>query len=223
MRKIGLALIALAVCFTSLAQNGEHISFTALRSSDASKPLLIYLSGDGGMNSFSTSFLKSVCNKGYSIIGIDAKDYFWKKKTPEQASAAVGAVTARFLRDWNLKSFILIGYSFGADVAPFILTRLPTTLSGSARQLVLLSPSATTSFEIKLTEMLGIGGNKGVSVGSEINKITKPVLLVFGNDEKEFPLSEVNLKNKKLLFLAGGHHYDGDVEGLLHQLINRFQ
>lgn len=58
----------------------------------------------------------------------------------------------------------------------------------------MLSPSASTDFEIKISGLLGFGRSKGKNVVNELNKPTTPVVLFFGKDENDFPVSEVNIK-----------------------------
>lgn len=221
MKKINLILLCLAFGSVGRTQSKANLPLSFFRSSDTSKPLVFYITGDGGMNNFSNSLMKAFNSKGYSVLALNAKDYFWKKKTPQQFSAELSTQVSHCLQAWKLKSFVLVGYSFGADVAPFMFSRLPLNLAHEARQLVLLSPSPTTTFEIKLLDMLGMGVNKGENVAAEINKIVKPVLLVLGTDENDFPLSQVT--NKKVLKLPGGHHYDRDANSFCQQLIRVFQ
>src|SRR5436190_16097413 len=108
---------------------------------DTTKPLLFYISGDGGFNKFSTSFMQTLNKQGYAVIGLDAKDYFWHKKDPQEAANAIESAINQYNRQWKRKNIVLIGYSFGADVAPFMFTRFSATLSGKINHLILLSPS----------------------------------------------------------------------------------
>src|SRR5436190_13946887 len=89
---------------------------------DTTKPLVFYISGDGGFNKFSTSFMQSLNKEGYAVIGLDAKDYFWNKKRPQEAATAIEEVLNGSNKEWKKKNIVLIGYSFGADVSPFMLT-----------------------------------------------------------------------------------------------------
>src|SRR5436190_19938191 len=76
-----------------------------------------------------------------------------------------------------------------------------------------------TDFEIHVMQMLGWGKNSGESVPAEINKIFKPVIFIVGDDEKEFPFSHPTIKNKEIIKMPGGHHYDGDVNALSKQIV----
>lgn len=51
---------------------------------NTNKPLVFYITGDGGWNDFSNQFISGLNKNGYSIIGLDSKKYFWIKKTPNQ-------------------------------------------------------------------------------------------------------------------------------------------
>jgi type IV secretory pathway VirJ component len=46
------------------------------------------------------------------------------------------------------EKLILIGYSFGAEVLPFVVNRLPEELRAKVQLLVFLGPSATAQFEL---------------------------------------------------------------------------
>jgi type IV secretory pathway VirJ component len=112
-----------------------------------------------------------------------------------------------------------VGYSFGADVTPFMFTHFSTSLTGRVTNLVLLSPSAKTDFEIHVLQMLGWGKNSGESVPAEINKISKPILFITGDDENDFPYGQLTTKNKQIIKMSGGHHYDGNVIALCKQIL----
>ncbi|MEO6932225.1 MAG: AcvB/VirJ family lysyl-phosphatidylglycerol hydrolase, partial [Chitinophagaceae bacterium] len=91
---------------------------------DKSKPLIIYISGDGGWNSFSQGFTKQLASSGYPVVSLNANKYFWKKKTPAQAAADVTLLMNEYCRLWDRATVSIIGYSFGADVTPFVYNRL---------------------------------------------------------------------------------------------------
>lgn len=58
-----------------------------------------------------------------------------------------------------------------------------------------------------------------MSVPAEINKITgKPLLLVFGAEEKEFNFSALSIPYQKLI-LPGGHAYDEDANGVAGKIL----
>ncbi len=219
-----LIVIGIVMCYgTIFSQSTSALPLQTFTNSDASKPLIFYISGDGGMNKFSTSLLKSINAKGYSIVALDARNYFWNKKAPQQAANDISSAINQYLNKWQRKNFIIIGYSFGADVLPFIYNRFSKEVQQKTNQLVLLSPSTKTDFEIHVSGILGLKSDKGENVPAEINKLTKPVLLVFGKGEDDFPLNQVVIKNKQVLIMPGGHHYDSDTGYLSNELLARMK
>jgi len=218
MKKAIAVIIFFSLCMSPFAQT-TSLPLVFYSSADTSRPLIFYISGDGGINKFSTSFMQVLNKQGYAVIGLNSKDYFWSRKKPGDAAKAIEAGINETNKLWKKKNIVLIGYSFGADVAPFMLTNFSAALTGKINHLILLSPSPKTDFEIHVLQMLGWEKNSGESVPAEINKLLKPVTIIVGDDENEFPFSELTIKNKQVIKMPGGHHYDGDVNALCRQII----
>ena len=179
--------------------------------SDTAKPMIMYISGDGGWNKFSKSLCANLASRGYPVAALDAKEYFWKKKAAAQLALDITRLIGTYERTFNRKKIVLMGYSFGADVLPFVYNLLPANLKAQVLNLSMVSPTGYTDFEIHISGMLGINFMGGEHVANEINKITlKPITLIFGMDENEFPLNQLKIKNYKAIRLQGGHHYTGD-------------
>jgi type IV secretory pathway VirJ component len=190
--------------------NKAALPVSVFGSNDSLKPVLFYITGDGGWNRFSNAFVQTLNKKGYAVVGLNAREYFWHKKTAQETANALSLIIAGQMKGRKSKSFVLIGYSFGADVMPFVVTHSGRDTIANLQQVVLMSPSTKTDFEVHLSGMMGLGTSSGESVPAEVNKISKPVLFVFGNKENDFPLKDVHIKNYKTVILPGGHHYDGD-------------
>ena len=209
--------------FNILFAQKTSLPLSLYSSTDTAKPIIFYISGDGGFNKFSTSFMQTLNKQGYAVIGLNARDYFWTQKKPKEAASAIEAAIDESNKQWKRNNIVLIGYSFGADVAPFMLTNFSPSLTLKVSRLILLSPSPKTDFEVHVMQMLGWGKSSGESVPAEINKITKPVVFIVGDDEKEFPFSQLTIKNKEIVKMPGGHHYDGDVDALSKEIMNHLK
>ena len=72
-----LVFILSLIMSISAAAQSSNLPIQVLKGSDASKPVIMYLSGDGGWNKFSTSFMSELNKHGYSIIGLNSRSYFW--------------------------------------------------------------------------------------------------------------------------------------------------
>lgn len=183
------------------------------------KPFIFFVSGDGGLKGFTVSLCNAVHDKGYSIASLDAHSYFWDKKTPDQTATAIADYLGNALRPRANHHWVMIGYSFGADITPFVVNRLPDSLKSQLTDVVLLSPSTSTDFEIHLSDMLGIGKKRSMDVVMEINRLgNQKTTTLFGENESGFPVSQVKLTNYHSDIIKGGHHFDGDFAAVAEKI-----
>jgi type IV secretory pathway VirJ component len=184
-------------------------------------PLVLFITGDAGLKKFNVSMIDAFTKKGYAVVALNTLKYFWKKKTPQQAGADVAALLKHYAGQWGHKNFLLVGYSMGADVLPFIYNNLPADVQAQSQQLVFMSPSRFTDLEVHVSEMLGKTSNNGLSVPGAMNHITgKPLLLLFGEGEKDFDLQELHIQNYKHMVLPGGHHYDNNAGNVVQTILS---
>lgn len=195
-----------------------------IKNYNAQRAMVLYMSGDGGENSFSKSLMEQVNSKGYPAVLFNSQKYFWSKKTPEQTAADVEKAIHYYQMQWRVKNVIIIGYSFGADVAPFVVTRLSKDTYDAVKNIVLMSPSQATDFEVHVAQLFGSGKSTGSSVTAEINKIKqKPLLIIQGLKESE-KIESTSLKvSYKLIGLKGGHKYDSDTSEVANTIFKNLQ
>lgn len=187
------------------------------------KPLVLYISGDGGLNDFSKSLCAGISNNGYAITAINSRSYFWDKKTPGQTAADINSYINNKLKGRTSQQIILIGYSFGADVTPFIVNRLDSSLSVKLKSVILLSPSGSTDFEIHWSDLLGGSKKRSSDVIAEINKMkVNRLVTIFGSNETDFPVGNIKIAHFYNYRLTGGHHYAGNIDDLVKLLKNNF-
>ena len=192
-----------------------------LPGSNRSKPLIFYSSGDGGWTDFSTHFINKLNREGYPVIALNARDYFWEKKTPSQAAVDAGNLIRKYLATWKADSVVLIGYSFGADISPFIYTNLEKSTASKIKKAVLMLPELSTDFTVHISEMLGFSRTNAYSVVSEVNKLSIPLLLVLGSEKSQFPVDKLAIKNYQTVVIKGGHHFEEEVDSVIKK-INEF-
>ncbi|MBU1760395.1 MAG: virulence factor, partial [Bacteroidetes bacterium] len=177
---IFICLITLSLSNKANAQTKFDISAYPIhvQSKNTNKPIILFITGDGGWNSFSTQLTNELARNGYPFIAFDSKKYFWDKKTPLQFGKDVQIILDQYLKEWNKESFIIVGYSFGADVCSFLPANLSKKLSDKLDAMVLLSPGYSTGFEVKLMGMLSSGGpsnSEKYKVYPELMKLKIPV------------------------------------------------
>lgn len=185
------------------------------------EPLAVFLSGDGGWTSFDQSVAEQLAKKGISVIGLDTQQYFWNPQSPEKTTLDVSKIISHYMQVWNKKDAILIGYSFGACVAPFIANRMGDNLKQKLRGIFLLSPDEKADFEIHITDMLDLGnGAEHYDVLHEIAHIesVQPVCF-FGSEEDKSLVEKFEQKGAKVVIIPGSHHYDNNFLLLVEKIL----
>lgn len=173
------------------------------------KSLILILSGDGGWVEFEDQISVQFSGNGFNTIGFNSRDYFWEQKTPRRTAIDLAMLIHKYIRQYQPQNIILCGYSFGADVIPFVYNRLPPHLKSRITALGMLSPFATTDFKVHTSDLLNIASdNKQFKVRPEVEKIKIPVFCFYGLDEEPRPLEEIGKANFYLKLLPGDHRYD---------------
>lgn len=221
MKKKLLPLLTLFLFVITAAAQENKLPLKEWNAVD--KPFVFYISGDGGYTNFSEGVCKAVNKAGYNIVSLNSKIYFDDKKTPQQTTNDIAGYLNSELIKRNDQQFILAGYSFGADIAPFVVNLLPDSLKSKLVSVVLLSPSTSTDFEIHVWDMLGAKKKRDMDVVAEINKLGSiKTAIILGSDDADFPVNNIKLKNYAYQQLKGNHHYDGDTDEVAKTMIKYF-
>jgi type IV secretory pathway VirJ component len=194
---------------------------TNSKTADKQAPVALLISGDGGWYGFEQSIADNLALKGIPTIGLDSKKYFWKRRTPEETAADIGRALNYYGKEWGREKFVLVGYSLGAEIVPFIVNRLPEEIKSKIESAVLLSPATTTDFEIHISNMLGMGNRQNTykTIDEIIKMQSVPTLIIFGEGEKtEIPglLSKTSVIIRKI---PGDHHYKFNLTLIMQTMI----
>lgn len=184
-----------------------------------SKTLVFMISGDGGWTSFDQGIADSFASTGAFVVGLDAQKYFWNKQSPAEVAIETAQLLNYYMRLKNRSEVILMGYSFGACVMPFIASRLPAPLRTTVRTIGLLSPDVTGDFEIHVSDMLSFETEDPYNVVDELKKINgAEKICLFGSEEDRDTATRFAVTGSKIYILPGGHHFD-DAYSLIVQKI----
>lgn len=221
---ISVILLTLTCSFTlpvSELKKDQKLPVQLSVSRGTKNKLVIYLTGDGGWNDFSQKLTHEFENEGYGVVILNVRKYFWNKQTPDIFAQDIEYLANYYLREWNKTSFIIVGYSFGADVAAFLPGRLPTSLRTKMDKVALLSPSLSTDFVINLKDLIGDSKHtkRKYKVAPEINESTIPIVCIFGSKEDLY-LKNILVKKKSITIydVPGGHHYNNNTALLVKMI-----
>lgn len=218
------------VCNSSLVSAQDSLAVAKLpveivRATIEKDVLVVYITGDGGWNTFSQDMGKSFASNGYSVVALNSRKYFWEAKTPDTFTIDIEKLSAHYLRKWKKSKCIIVGYSFGADVVAFLPLKLSKAFASQVTLLALLSPSASTDFVIKLSDLIGGADtpDRTYKVGIAVNKTTLPMLCIFGKDEDLILKRELQAgKMIHIEILPGSHRYNQGSANLVQHILHSY-
>ena len=180
----------------------------------------VIISGDGGWAGLDRQVGGALAQRGIPVVGLNALQYFWARRTPEGASEDLSRILRHYQRAWNKNQILLVGYSLGADVLPFMANRLPPDLLDRVREIVLLGPGRKTEFEFHFTEWLGEPGDATAKpVLPEVEKLRgRNVICLYGAEEAASLCPLLGPGLAKVMPMPGGHHFGGKY-GLISDII----
>ncbi|NCD72000.1 virulence factor family protein [Mucilaginibacter agri] len=186
------------------------IKVTEASGTATSDKMVLMISGDGGWTGFDQQIASEFASHGVPVVGLNSLKYFWIKKSPEQTAQDVLMLIDKYSVTWKKENIVLVGYSFGADVMPFIYNRLPENIKNRIQYVGLLSPSKDTDFEVHVSDLLNFGSSdRELKVPAEIEKMNAPhITCFFGKDEEDVPVNELPKQSCRVIILEGGHHYE---------------
>ncbi|WP_445370220.1 virulence factor family protein [Methylomonas sp. HW2-6] len=193
----------------------------------ASKPgdsVTLFYSGDGGWRDLDRTVAGEMAAQNYPVVGVDVLRYFWTHKTPEQAATDLAATMTYYRKHWNVKSFVLAGYSFGADILPPIYNRLQKADQDDVKLLVLLALAKEADFEIHVSGWLGQSGGEHMLAPELVQMPKNKILCIYGKEEKaDTACTTLANSDATILELPGGHHFDQDYPKLTRQILDVYR
>jgi type IV secretory pathway VirJ component len=180
-----------------------------------SDTLVVFVSGDGGWAGIDREISKVLGTEGMPVVGLNALQYFWTKRTPETASHDLATIIDRYLDKWHKSRVLLVGYSRGADVLPAMVSRLPADMQAKVRMIALLGPSQKVEFEFHVADWMR-NASGGILVKPEVDKLpSQRILCLYGEDDRDALCRDLTGRPQiEVVALKGAHHFDGGYEKL---------
>lgn len=183
---------------------------------NADDRLAIIVSGDGGWASLDRDIGEALAARGISVVGWNSLQYFWNPRTPDTAGADLARVARHYLAAWGKTKLLLIGYSRGAEVLPFMVARLPENLRRVVVEVALIAPGRAANFTWHAADLLfDVHHQDDLPLGPELERLRGLVVrCLYGRDDTESACREVGGTGIRSIELPGGHHFEGRYEEL---------
>jgi type IV secretory pathway VirJ component len=185
----------------------------------AAEEFALLLTGDGGWAGLDQELATRLAANGIPTVALNSLKYFWTQRTADEAAKDVGRVIRHYLATWNKKKVLLVGYSFGADVLPFVVNRLPAELRSQVETVNLLGLDSTASFEVSVADWIG-SGESGSPTRPELAALgNTPVLCIFGEGEKDSICPNLSAPRVHSEEVGSGHHFGGEYAQLADRIV----
>ncbi|AOF94263.1 AcvB/VirJ family lysyl-phosphatidylglycerol hydrolase [Sinorhizobium sp. RAC02] len=193
-----------------------------LKAAPAFDTMAVVYSGDGGWRDIDKQVAGALQQRGIPVIGVDSLRYFWSERKPQETADDLSRIIGAFRKEWNVKHVLLVGYSFGADILPATYNLLSPEDRSRVPQLTLMALSHQVDYEISVSGWLGVAGEgAGGDPIDDIARIDpKRVQCISGTEEDDDPCPTLKSSGVEAIAINGGHHFDGDYEGLADRIVN---
>jgi type IV secretory pathway VirJ component len=218
-----ISVIADAVHPTEPGGKIEDLPLVLLPAEPHDQTMAVIYSGDGGWRDLDKKIGEELQKAHIPVVGVDTLRYFWHRQTPEMATAGLERIIGHFVKTWNTPDVLLIGYSFGADIIPFIVNRVKPAVRAHIRLISLLSLSRTADFEIHMSGWMGGAPSAdALALAPELGKLDSAgVQCFFGEEEQaETGCTDASLAGAQIIKTSGGHHFDGDYGKMVRTILD---
>jgi type IV secretory pathway VirJ component len=167
----------------------------------------VLVTGDGGWAAADRALARSLAARGIPVAALDARAYLMRERSPEETSRDLARILAHYERAWRRTGAVVVGYSRGADLAPFMVSRLPTDARSGVRLVVLLGPSASAGFRFHLVDLLAsVPRSTDRPVAPEVARLRGiPVLCISGSNDRDDICGRLAPAGLHRIVRAGGH------------------
>ncbi len=177
----------------------------------------IFISGDGGWWTLDNAVSQEMATHGVPVIGISSHRYFATARTPDSTAADMARALRHYMKAWKKERLVLMGYSLGAEIIPFVASRLPDDLRTRVVAVVMISPSKDTMFEFHTSDWIHTPkGRTTYPVQPEIEKLYSgpKVICATSDGDPDCICGKLDASKAAVIERKGDHHYGGDYKGL---------
>lgn len=179
--------------------------------------LVLLVTGDGDWADIDRGIAGALTRAGAAVVALKARAYLQGgPRSPDGMARDVERTLRHYLPLWGRDRVVLVGYSRGAELLPFVATRLPADLRARVDLLAMLGLSTTASFQFHWSDIVTDRARRSdLPVAPELARLRGTrMLCVYGSDEKDSGCRGADPSLVQRVERPGGHHFDGDFPAL---------
>lgn len=187
--------------------------------------LALVISGDGGWANIDKDIANQLSAEGMPVVGWNALNYFWQKKDQQIAGEDLQAVVDFYRAQWHKTKLILIGFSLGADVLPFMVNQLNSQSRAQLLSVNLLNPSTSVDFTFHLSGWLNANHEDPYKTLPELSNWHLWQTNCFYSDKEASLCAKLETLDSRvqqqlnLFYLPGDHHFNGNYQALIKMIL----
>ncbi len=226
--------MALTICLGACAgthsdaslAHGSNLAALPLVEVPARRPgklLAVMLSGDGNWADIDRELASTLADSGIAVVGLRSRSYLQAGgRTPAGLAEDVTAVLRHYLSAWERDSVVIIGYSRGADFAPFVANRLPDDLHLRLSLVAMLALAPNANFQFHWVDLLRDSKrDSDMPTMPEVARLGGVhALCIYGREETDSACPQVDSTAVRSIERDGGHHFDGDYRAIGVAVVN---
>lgn len=187
----------------------------------AGRSMAILITGDGDWAPIDRGIADAVAQGGVPVVGLKVRAYLEHgKRTPDGLTRDVERIARAYMARWNRDRVLLLGYSRGADYAPFIMNRLTPDLRDRVVLVGMYGAEQDASFGFHLIDLIADRHRASdIPVGPELTRMVAwpglHAFCVYGADEKDSACrAAADVSTLHKIERGGAHHFDKNYPGL---------
>ncbi len=193
--------------------------------STAGDTMAILYTGDGGWQAADKGLARVLAENGIPVIAVNTLRYFWTRRTPEKAAVDFARIVTHYQAAWKKRRVIAIGYSFGANILPFLLTRASRPLQEQVAMLALLAPTRTVDFEFHVKQWFSETPPKtSRPVLPELEKLSGFKIIAYcGALDGESSCRDMPVNVRRVLLPHAGHRFANQYAVIARDILKEAQ
>lgn len=178
--------------------------------------MAIFLSGDGGWADLDKHVSEELSRRGVGVVGVSSRAYLARRKSPDQAATDVARIARAYMARWGANRLVLIGYSRGAGMLPFVATRLAPDVRDRVALLAMFGMERWANFQFHWIDVVrDVHRKDDLPVAPELARLHgQRMLCVYGTEEHDSACRDADSTLITKVERRGGHHFDSDYRSL---------
>ena len=183
-------------------------------------PLTLLLTGDGGWAKADAKVADGLVARGSPVLGVNMRSYLNGKRSPGQVAFELQCVARTYMERWQRERILLLGYSRGADIAPFVAARWPADLRQRVSLVALVAMSRAANFRFHLLDLVHHSDRADdIPIAPELERLRGlNVICVYGAGDGDNGCADADSTLVRRFARPGGHRLTGGFDAIVDLL-----